>query len=214
MVIERKLLVWPQDYPQNHKNDHFLAQTVTEALKLECNSDLYSLVLECSLQGHQAELKRIADEIIRHVKQELEQVRTGKTINSLTEGRRWTFRLQNALERHCHPLKQGIVVFWYPGADMFASLGPESVATQLQEQTRKIFRSCERKFAAYSGARKVLLLDPQGELRHAPREWFNQLFRLCPPPKVIDSIWSGIFEWLTDQDEGWIFEKLYPTQSA
>jgi hypothetical protein len=31
-----------------------------------------------------------------------------------------------------------------------------------------------------------------------------------PPPSEIDELWDGMFDWLDDYEQGWVFEKLYP----
>jgi hypothetical protein len=31
-----------------------------------------------------------------------------------------------------------------------------------------------------------------------------------PPSSEIDETWDGMFDWLDDNEKGWVFEKLYP----
>jgi hypothetical protein len=214
MVIERKAIIWPPNYPQTHKNDHFLAQTVTEALRAICQDQLYALVLEPSVEGRPTEVDQFAKDVIRQVGQEIGLVRAGRSIGSRRPGRRWCFRLQNAWERYCHPLKSGLVVFWCPESDMPELCEPESIPEALQEVLRRIFASCSRKFAPYPDARKVLLIDPHGDLRHAPVDWFARLFGSYPPPKEIDFIWLGVYDWLLDDQQGWMFDKVYSRESG
>ncbi len=38
----------------------------------------------------------------------------------------------------------------------------------------------------------------------------SKSLRVVPPPFEIDELWDGMFGWLDDYEQGWVFEKLYP----
>ncbi|HEY2972037.1 MAG TPA: hypothetical protein VGJ48_05955 [Pyrinomonadaceae bacterium] len=37
------------------------------------------------------------------------------------------------------------------------------------------------------------------------------MLELVVPPPEIQELWDGMYDWLDDYEQGWTFEKLYPT---
>jgi hypothetical protein len=58
LVIERKSLHWPSDYPHRHKNDHLIAKIFSERLRDLCADALYELRLPMLIPGKEKELLR------------------------------------------------------------------------------------------------------------------------------------------------------------
>jgi hypothetical protein len=67
-----------------------------------------------------------------------------------------------------------------------------------------------RKFSEYTNDRKVLLLDPCGEMKYLDLWWWKRVLSRIAPPQTISELWLAIYDWLTEWEEGWIFQKLYP----
>jgi hypothetical protein len=40
--------------------------------------------------------------------------------------------------------------------------------------------------------------------------WWGQVFKKLSPPPDISEIWMGIYDWVSDFEQDWIYEKLYP----
>jgi hypothetical protein len=74
----------------------------------------------------------------------------------------------------------------------------------------RLFDSGALKFQGYLEARRILLVDQQGELRYMGDLWWARIFERLPPPFEISEIWLGTQDWITEWEQGWIFEKLYP----
>ena len=72
-----------------------------------------------------------------------------------------------------------------------------------------IYASCLKKFASYAHAKRMLVLDPHGELRYQDAGWWNRVFANVLPPPEIEELWSGIYDWVDDYSQGWMFERLY-----
>lgn len=68
-------------------------------------------------------------------------------------------------------------------------------------------------FWDYPNARRVLLLDVHGPIRHAGDWWWARAFKTVPVPKEIAEVWLATFDWVTDFEQGWIFEGLHPLPS-
>ena len=88
-------------------------------------------------------------------------------------------------------------------------LDPGQLPEAFVASIRKIYASCAGKFASYAEARRILLLDPHGDLRTEDVDWWNAVLACRPPPAEIGEIWSGTLDWITEQIEGWIFERLH-----
>jgi hypothetical protein len=54
------------------------------------------------------------------------------------------------------------------------------------------------------------LIDPQADLPMKDAAFWKGVWAALPPPSEVEEIWSGIFDWVTDQERDWKFEQLYP----
>ena len=87
-------------------------------------------------------------------------------------------------------------------------LEPARLPDDLALALRKIYSACVAKFAAYADAKRILVLDPHGDLRHQPIDWWKELWSALPPAVDIEKIWSGIFDYVDDELQDWQFERL------
>jgi hypothetical protein len=86
---------------------------------------------------------------------------------------------------------------------------PAKLPDELTTVVQKIYSSCVKKFSKYMHARRVLLADPHAELRHNDAEWWRRVFSVLSPPDEVPEIWSGTFDWVDEESEDWVFERLY-----
>lgn len=208
IVVERKSLVWPLNHAKMHKADHLLAESLFEKLKSLTNDAPYELTLQSSISINTKELLKISDAICNEIIKNFNQVKCGKVIESDQPSPFWSFRKQVPEERDYFESEKGLTIFWPQSpSEFFNSIYelPEKLITQIE----KVFKSCEAKFSDYLADRRILLLDPLADLRHLGVDWWNDVFQKIKPSPKISEIWSGIYDWITDIDEGWIFEKLY-----
>ncbi len=67
------------------------------------------------------------------------------------------------------------------------------------------------KFEPYIDARRLLVIEQHGDMRYMGAWWWKRVLELVVPPPEIQELWDGMFDWLDDYEQGWTFEKLYPT---
>lgn len=60
LVIERKSISWPVDYPYRHQNDHMVGDTFSQALGNLLSDDLYELRLPPLIAGKRSDLRSFA----------------------------------------------------------------------------------------------------------------------------------------------------------
>lgn len=63
----------------------------------------------------------------------------------------------------------------------------------------------------YLDARRILLIEQHGDMRYMGAWWWKRVLELVAPQPEIQELWDGMFDWLDDYQQGWTFEKLYPT---
>lgn len=209
LVIERKSLVWPPEYVVGHKNDHFLRDLVIEGLTDLTSDDAYELNLEPAVSGTKEELQEFARLIIETVRARFLEIRSGMEVGSTQVGRRWAFwrgdgsdrRFQNAPET-------GLGIHWeIPQSEDVGRKRPE----EFLKEASRLFGACVAKFEPYMDARRILVIEQFGDIRYMGAWWWKRVLEIAAPPPAITEIWDGMFDWLDDDQQGWTFEKLYPT---
>jgi hypothetical protein len=126
-------------------------------------------------------------------------------------GRRWwSYRRVPEWDRLDEAPRKGLQFTWSePPTSQPECIDAANPPQHVNSALQNIYSSCVRKFAPYSDARRILVIDPYGDLRYQNVEWWSEVFSVLPPPTEIDEIWSGIFDWVTENSEGWIFERLH-----
>lgn len=209
LVIERKNLVWPPEYAVGHKNDHFLVDLVTEGLGNLVNDDAYELQLDLGVSGSRVELEEFAGLISQTARARFPEIRAGMRVGSTQAGRRWAFwhgdRQQRAFEG---APETGLGVHWdVPTSQDSAGKPPDGFL----KEVARLFGACVPKFEPYMDARRILVIEQHGDMRYMGAWWWKRVLDVVMPPPEIQELWDGMFDWLDDYQQGWTFEKLYPS---
>ena len=207
-VIERKTIAWPGDYIVRHHTDHLIADILAARVGPLTTDAAYAFILEASLRGRPGEVVAFAEQIAKFATQHLTRVRSGRAIGSLQLGRQWKLVRENARDRAAEGEPEtGLMIRWYSEETLdLAQDPPQALLSEIERH----FSSCVLKFREYRLYRRVLLLDPHGELRYLPDLWWHRVFQLKTPPEEISEVWAGIYDWVTERGQEWLFEKLYP----
>jgi len=207
LVIERKTVVWPLDYAARHCNDHFIAEALSEALREVAEGRALSIHLEPAPLMPRADLSAWAREIAGSVNAEIDAVFAGRNIGSRSAGRRWSCLLDPEERQACDEPQTGLIVRWTQPDGL---LSPNCLPEDLADHIQKLLESTVEKFRSYPRARGILLLDPYGAIRYTGDWWWSRAFAAVPVPGEITEVWLATYDWLTDFDQGWIFERVHP----
>lgn len=85
LVIERKSISWPVDYPRRHKNDHAVSDLFARELRDLTVDDLYEIRLPMLMVGKREELLSNAAEAVKQIRAKWPAISTG----SILEGQSW-----------------------------------------------------------------------------------------------------------------------------
>jgi hypothetical protein len=204
LVIERKSVVWPLNYVKRHQNDHLVAAILSEGLRELADLQPLSIRLEPSGLMSRKELESFARDIVASVRSSMDTLRTGRVLGSQRAGRSWTCNVDFDRDPSDGPLT-GLIVRW---PEPLESIRAEALPAQLTQKLLKLLDSTVKKFSGYPDARRILLLDPHGSIRHKDGSWWHRALK--PLPTAIPEIWLGIHDWVTDFDQGWEFEQVFP----
>ncbi|HVW79037.1 MAG TPA: hypothetical protein VHB45_15590 [Alloacidobacterium sp.] len=215
LVIERKSISWPVDYPYRHNNDHTVGEFFANELRDLTADDLYEIRLPMLMQGKRSELLRYALQATKQIRAKWATVASGSGLKGRGgEGWWWVFRKLPEWEREDNAPNRGLQISLIgPGLSFDDFLDPSSLPDALGAALTKIYASCTSKFVSHTEARRILLLDPHGDLRTEGGEWWQRVWASIPPPSPIQEIWSGILDWVTEDTQDWMFELLYSTST-
>lgn len=208
LVIERKSLMWPLDYAQKHQADHYFIDLILERIGNVTKDLPYSISFPSGISIDRRELESYADKMAGEIRPLIGHLSCGQGVKSNIGKHIYKFWLQHPWERdECDPVS-GLGVEMLEGTTTGA-LDPANLPPELVEHIQKCFTSCASKFREYNSSRKVLLVDLYGELRYLDEGWWHDVFANLQVPCEISEIWSGLHDFISESERGWIFENLY-----
>ncbi|MGB8128879.1 MAG: hypothetical protein WCG81_03725 [Candidatus Angelobacter sp.] len=209
LVIERKSISWPVDFPHRHGNDHFVANLFGEELKEhQFESGLYEIGLPLLIAGTQRELRSLVQAAAKKIKSAWPQIVAGAVLRErVNQNWWWSIRRVPDWDREDVEPGEGLKFSWKgPIVQLGKHLDPTDLPQELVLCLKKLFRGCVDKFLSYSASKRILLLAPHGDLEYKDAPWWKDvLLRHCPPNEI-EEIWSARFD---DEWEGWTFERLH-----
>jgi hypothetical protein len=216
LVIERKSISWPVDYPYRHKNDHAVGELFAERLRDLTVDDLYEIRLPMLMEGKRSELLGHASEAVMQIRANWSAIAACNGLKGRAGNKWWwAFGKLSDWDKEENAPSKGIkVTLVGPGLSFDDFLNPEDLPGALVTSIDKIYAGCSAKFASYSEIRRIVLLDPHGDLQTESTDWWRRVWAHKPPPPAIGEIWSGVLDWITDETQDWVFEQLYFTASA
>lgn len=208
LVIERKNLIWPPDYAQMHDSVHMVERIVgakiTPHLIL---GQAYEFAMPDRISGAIPKIRLHAERVGEMIVSNLAAVHEGKTVRSRTVGREWSFRMEDCHEREWDEPPDGIR--WIFNGRM-SPLDWGEIPRGLADELIRMLDSASRKFASHSSAKRLLVIDFHGDLRH-PSMFIEQLLAAVTIPSNVDEIWSSMDALVTELHYGWIHQELWPT---
>lgn len=206
LVIERKSIMWPEDYAYQHSKYHDLANNISAELKNIDFQDTYVLRVPALNDESKQELRDIAHTVAQAIYSQYASLKPGQDLTIRCNRYAFRFGIQPVEERDDGTPTKGLGFSWT--TDDAWSL-PADLQDRLHPQIGKIYRACEKKFSEYASDRRVLMLDPYGGVAFNPLWWWNEVFAKHRPPSAIDEIWI-----VSPCDDGfgeveWTIEKVF-----
>lgn len=209
LVIERKSISWPIDYPYRHMKGHFVTERFSEELRGLPPDDLYELRIPMLIEGKEPELRAFALRAARQIRSHWHQVAAGEILEgTVNEKLPWAFRKVPDWEKESDAPSKGLKFTFVGSSSVFDFIDPTNLPEQLASALQDIYSRCVKKFASYSEARRVLVLDPHADLRYRGTDWWQSVFSMLPPPAEIQEIWSGVLDWAEEDSARWVFDQL------
>lgn len=209
MVIERKSIMWPEAYAYGHSKQHDLATTIHSGLAALDVDAVYVLEMPPLRSGSMNELTGIGQQVAALIRANIASITLGTKLRITSGGHRFILRLQQPEERDYSNPERGFFMVWQ--TDDWLDQ-PSPTEAELRPQIEKIYAACIRKFAEYSDARRVLMLDPHGAICWKPARWWNGLLTNCTPPSEVDEVWTGSIGDDGFGGEEWLIAKVFGGQ--
>ena len=208
IVIERKFVVWPSDYPANHGNEHIFGDRIFARLSDKFSDSVYRLTVhEQDLEGKKKrEVEKIAKQIADIVLVNLNQAKSPRGIGG-SEPIHWSLRPLDPRERYENTPEVGLEIdTWgepveldYPSSEVLR-LAAEAKSGYAQEFERAA-NNAAPKFAAYAHCLKLLLVQFYGSSSLlVTDEDIIEVVQSARLPGVIDQVWVAQDDWVTPYD--------------
>ena len=198
MVIENKIIVWPDTYLRSHRNHHLLSHHFLDQLCFNGNvfagQPCQLSVRDSSLvELHQEEVHRVAYQIAdavlanTHKARNLPGIRSSKPIP-------WVFRPLTSGE--IDDDYQGIIVNAVGDDDDW--LFPEEERSGYERAFKKSADKAAHQLGAHPSCWKLLVVQFAGSILDEETEM--EVIRGVTIPKTIDEIWLETEEWVSDSE--------------
>jgi hypothetical protein len=80
----------------------------------------------------------------------------------------------------------------------------------LDRELQRLLDSAARKFATHADAKRVLVLDPIGDLSISATDVWRNAFDMLAKPREIDEVWTSTHGLITELYFGWIHRAIWP----
>ena len=208
LTVERKRLEWPPGKIERHRFWHKLADRLHQDLAPLTDDAPYKLQLPMELPIKNRHLQDTQTAIVEAIRCNIEEVRQGHPLR-VKEPVPFEFRLQDARERCLEDPKRGLLI---QTSERSSLLGRISLDDQkgVLDTVQRYLQVCATKFSIWSNTRRILLLEPHGEIARDTL-YFASWDELVTGE--VDEVWEGAYyqdplvnSWFDE----WHFERLYP----
>jgi len=210
IVIERKLLTWPANYVEQHKNEHDFFKTISASLGAQLGAHPFTLEM-CPPRNMRRRKERevLSSKLANVITGCLTSIRPGDTFSS-TIPFPWSLQMEYLGEREDDEPTCGLKIVTHEA--MPEELKDSSrLPPQLLENLSKHYSSCDKKFNNFGQATKILMLQllPVSLVSGLDDIWWQQVFSLRPPSSIIDEVWIAV----DYGNEVWCCNKVYERSS-
>ena len=206
LVIERKTVVWPSDYAARHRNDHLVADILSEMLHDLAQGEPLTIHLDQLPRMRVSDLSSYANEIAEAIRTSMPSILAGRIIGSDRIVGSWRCNLDLEERMESDEPTTGLILRWPYRMDVPSI---DQLPTGLVKAVRSVFDTTVIKFGKYAHARGILLLDPHGSLQHGDELWWSNMFKIAPVPLSIAEVWLGSYIWVSDSEEDWFFRRIH-----
>ncbi|MBI3776077.1 MAG: hypothetical protein HY273_11085 [Gammaproteobacteria bacterium] len=205
LVLERKTIVWPLDHVELHRREHELADALSNSLRDLAQALPMTIQFAPTFTLARIDHGEFVLETTQSIHAAIEAMEICGPRAFIASGDGWICYL-NADEREASgdpPTGLGIV--WTVSDELIYS---EYMPPGLVFEVQRHFGTTVRKFQTYMDSRRILLVDPHGSIRHFPKTWLLDLFNQAGIQSQISEIWSASYDWVSDIQQGWMFERI------
>jgi hypothetical protein len=200
--------MWPEDYAHQHSKDHDLANAISADLAGIDFQDVYVLQMPTLGTGaSKKELQTLGRAVAGAIRSRYASLKAGQALPIKSGGLSFGFGIRAIWERSDSDPPKGLCFSWT--MDDSSRSREFEIQDGLMPQIAKIYKACEGKFAGYADHRRILMLDPHGDIANNPPRWWNAVFAKAAVPSAIDEIWIGSFGDDGFGGEDWIIEKVF-----
>jgi hypothetical protein len=209
LVIERKSIVWPENYAAKHKAEHRFFQLLIDKLSplLDANAP-YELRLSPLNSTSDKILAQQSDEIKNFVDQRVTKLNAGETLTS-QQPLAFSIRKQKSSERDSDDPESGICISMHE-AEIKLTDGDGQIESKFIDLLSRLLASAPEKFSNYKQSRRMVLLQPisvglfESICSHECR-----LLGEISIPRCIQEIWLA-FEYAPAH---WEYTQIHPTSA-
>lgn len=200
LVVERKVIVWPEKYLLHHELEHQLWDLLSKGLDENYKSGLYKFCIDEKVvhKHNQQGLKLFAEEILKKIRSQ----------GVPAQGKGWTFRKCGPFEEE--HVNKGII-YTIIGKGLSWLDNPEDLPDKEDELAKiravvekQLLRAAD-KFPAYQHATKIVVFEFFGETSSCSEEDEISVIRRAKLPPLVDEVWLAQPDWVSEDE----FEKKY-----
>lgn len=215
IVIEHKIIVWPENHLQQHRTEHDFADEFRKVVDSSFQDDIY--LLEISPKNIPINKKEHSTIVTRVANAVLKNINTIKTKGFYKESQLvpWSFYRLPKHEITEDTPNHGVGFIFSCDIDLFGEINKYSEVERI-DGIRKILLShlqkTSKKFNGYSDCVRIFITAIYSDLIGLDHEILEQILPSIEIPNNIDQVWSSYPEWVSDTEQQILYNLIYESR--
>lgn len=213
LVVERKAIIYPEDYAKLHKYDHHIIEMLFSRLPVEITNGPYVLEFGYLYGAAFGDIIRHAEEVVKTITSLSPELSKNDRIDFEVDSLDYVLRKKQSID-HNDFAPWNALVITSAGNERFSPLKPP-FQNYLNCLMPKMLLAVRDKCVSYQDSRKILLINRYGDARRTNPDAWRRYFAVCSFDIPVDEIWDSWIEAPDYSKESyWVHDKFYPCDNV
>lgn len=200
MVIERKVLPWPQNFVRQHQLAHEFSERFFAKMLDEFSDDTYVFeIADSDIPDNKRKIIELVNDVTEHILKHRSLIRDTGGIICENEPIEWKFYRLPEPDREDYPEESGIVCRFMNPFGYYDKRQMPTAQAEIKAALSDLIAKSAPKFDKFADCLRVLIVEPYTNVLNVSPEMLRRITQNIKIPMNIDQIWLASWIELNDQ---------------